>query len=55
MLEEKIDNIVVPAPTPWLSTAGCLLQIKRRSRRARLNNIQVKHTAQILVEKREKQ
>lgn len=56
MLEEKIDNIVATgADTVAVDCPGCLLQIKGGLDARGLNNIQVKHTAQILVEKREKQ
>jgi iron-sulfur cluster protein len=55
ILEEKIDNIVATgADVVAVDCPGCLLQIKGGLDARGLNNIQVKHTAQILVEKRGK-
>ncbi|WP_301860561.1 L-lactate dehydrogenase (quinone) large subunit LdhH [uncultured Megasphaera sp.] len=53
MLEEKINHIVATgADTVAVDCPGCLLQIRGGLDARGLNNIQVKHTAQILVEKR---
>lgn len=55
ILEEKIDNIVASgADVVAVDCPGCLLQIRGGLDARGLDNIQVKHTAQILVEKREK-
>lgn len=55
ILEEKINNIVASgADVVAVDCPGCLLQIRGGLDARGLNNIQVKHTAQIVVEKREK-
>ena len=56
ILEEKIDNVVASgADVVAVDCPGCLLQIRGGLDARGLNNIQVKHTAQILVEKRPNQ
>ena len=53
ILENKINNILATgADVVAVDCPGCLLQI-RGGLDARNSDIQVKHTAQILVEKRE--
>ena len=55
ILEEKINNIVASgADVVAVDCPGCLLQIRGGLDARGLNNIQVKHTAQIVVENAKK-
>lgn len=55
ILEEKIQAIkATGADTVVVDCPGCLMQIRGGLDARGLGNIQVKHTAQVLVEKREK-